>query len=147
MDYKHHMMGKKCIRIHAMTHFRKHILKEMMTNQPNCGANNGFVRKNYTCYVCGIRDATSSYIINHLGVYHKRLDFYNSFVIDIEYSVDRPMMDTSTHMTSQQLNNSVIALDGFTSSYSSTDKETQVLKLPGILLAIVPSYTCEALPF
>ena len=138
MDYKHHMMGKKCIRIHAMTHFRKHILKEMMSNEPNCGANNGCVRKYYKCYVCGIQDATSSYIINHLGVYHKRLDFYNSFVIDIEYSVDRPIMDTSTNIASQQLNNSVIAF-GLTQSYSSTDTGTQVLKVPVILLAKVLS--------
>ena len=79
MDYEHHMMSKKCIRTHAMTHYRKYIVKEMQTNQPH----NVFTEKNkvasYYCYICGIRDVTSSYLTNHLGIYHKRLDFYNVF--------------------------------------------------------------------
>ena len=79
MDYAHHMMSKKCIRTHAMTHYRKYIVKEMQTNQPH----NVFTEKNkvasYYCYICGIRDVNSSYLTNHLGIYHKRLDFYNVF--------------------------------------------------------------------
>ena len=79
MDYEHHMMSKKCIRTHAMTHYRKYIVKEMQTNQPH----NVFTEKNkvasYYCYICGIRDVNSSYLTNHLGIYHKRLDFYNVF--------------------------------------------------------------------
>ena len=115
MDYKHHMMTKKCIRIHAMTHFRKHILKEMLINVPNNAAKNGFTHKNYTCHVCGVRDNTSSYIINHLGVYHKRLDFYNSFVM------------VADHGPSPQINNSEICVGGI-SDVHSTPNATQVLK-------------------
>ena len=84
MDYKHHMMTKKCIRIHAMTHFRRHIVKEMLINQNHSSSHNRQRHDSYACYICGVRDSTSSYIINHLGVYHKRLDFYNKFILDEE---------------------------------------------------------------
>jgi len=131
MDYKHHMMTKKCIRIHAMTHFRRHILKEMMINLPNHAASNGYAHKNYICYVCGVRDTTSSYIINHLGVYHKRLDFYNSFVMDTDmsdYCVNNTFMVSANHIPSQQINNSEVIVDVINSDVCSTKNATQVLK-------------------
>jgi hypothetical protein len=140
MDYKHHMMTKKCIRIHAMTHFRKHILKEMLINLPNNTASNGYIHKNYTCYVCGVQDTTSSYIINHLGVYHKRLDFYNSFVMDTDltdYCVNKSAMVSANHIPSRQINYSETILDGVISGVSSTENATQVLKLTGHLLSRV----------
>ena len=79
MDNKYHMMSKTSIRIHAMTHFRKYIHYEMLTNQPQSSYSSSHKHESYTCYICGARDTTSSYIINHLGIYHKRLDFYNDF--------------------------------------------------------------------
>ena len=84
MDYKYHMMTKKCIRIHTMTHFRKDILKEMLMNQTHNTSCNGYKHWSYSCYICGVRDTTSSYIINHLGIYHKRLDFYNNFILETD---------------------------------------------------------------
>ena len=132
MDYKHHMMTKKCIRIHALTHFRRHILKEMMINLPNNAASNGYVHKNYICYVCGVRDTTSSYIINHLGVYHKRIDFYNSFVMDTElsdYYVNKTVRVNANHIPPPQINNSEMIVDVSSSVVCSTKNATQVLKL------------------
>ena len=79
MDYKYHMMTKGCIRIHAMTHLRKYIHQEMLMNQSQTSSSSSHKHDGYTCYICGVRDNKPSYIINHLGVYHKRLDFYNDF--------------------------------------------------------------------
>ena len=81
MDYKYHMMSKTCIRMHAMTHLRKYIHYEMLMNQPQSSSSSSHKHESYTCYICGVRDNKASYIINHLGVYHKRLDFYNDFSV------------------------------------------------------------------
>ena len=72
-------MTRKCIRTHAMTHHRKLIWKEMIMSQPHDSSAFDNNHISYVCHICGVRDAASSYIINHLGVYHKRLDFYNDF--------------------------------------------------------------------
>ena len=60
-----------------MTHFRRDLWREMAfykskTERPNYDKN----EQMSSCYICGIRD-TKSYITNHLGFYHKRLDLYN----------------------------------------------------------------------
>ena len=51
-------------------------------NQPHNTSFNDYKRGSYSCHICGVRDTTTSYMVNHLGIYHKRLDFYNNFVME-----------------------------------------------------------------
>ena len=101
MHYKHHMMTKKCIRIHAMTHYRKLISKEMLMNQCH-DIHSQDTNASFECYICGVRDTTSSYIINHLGIYHKRLDFYDTFV------KEQSIIDDIKESSLLQINNAII---------------------------------------
>ena len=50
-------------------------------NQAHNTSFNDYKRGSYSCHICGVRDTTTSYMVNHLGIYHKRLDFYNNFVM------------------------------------------------------------------
>ena len=133
MDYEHHMMSKKCIRTHAMTHYRKYIVKEIQMNQPH----NVFTEKNkvasYYCYICGIRDVNSSYLTNHLGIYHKRLDFYNVFSTApktfLSHSNNKRIFEAATS-TSEYLKGASspsVAEDAF-SNHTVGENKREVLK-------------------
>ena len=116
------MMTKKCIRIHAMTHYRKLIVKEMLMSQPDKVHGVENTPLSYGCYICGVKDSTSSYIINHLAIYHKRLDFYNNFV------KERLTVDSSKLSSLVQINDAIIYHLGV-SNQNSPEKAYQVALL------------------
>ena len=129
MDYKHHMMTRKCIRTHAMTHYRKLILKEMKMSHPHDSSCVDSQHTSYVCYICGVRDATSSYIINHLGVYHKRLDFYNEFgakMKSVAVTKERGIADSPKLYSSDEIQN-VKTYHHDDSSQSVSENSNQVL--------------------
>ena len=104
-----------------MTHYRKLISKEMLLNQPHNDLAEVDSNKFFECHMCGVRDTTSSYIINHLGIYHKRLDFYNTFV------KEQCTFDDKNESNLVQINNAIINhLDH--SNQSSSLESLQVTK-------------------
>ena len=121
------MMTKGCIRIHAMTHQRKYIHQEMLMNQSQTSSWCSPKHDGYTCYICGVRDNKPSYIINHLGVYHKRLDFYNDFSCFAQ--------NRQTTSTCVPLSHSAHPLDNYPKKDQrnriNTDKEVVQITAPG----------------
>ena len=101
-----------------MTHYRKLISKEMLMNQCH-DIHSQDTNASFECYICGVRDTTSSYIINHLGIYHKRLDFYDTFV------KEQSIIDDIKESSLLQINNAIINhLD--VSNQTSSEKLLQV---------------------